>query len=64
MMSSHVEDISKQDQGRDLGPPTQGRKDKSLDAISIFEGHISKLELGIADRKGDVDLLKHTLRRP
>ena len=34
----------------------RGRKDKSHDAILSFEGQISKLELGVANTKGDVDL--------
>ena len=58
MAGSHVEDISKKDRGRDLGPPTRGRKDKSCDAISSFKGRIAKLELGVVDTKGDVDLLE------
>ena len=52
MAGSHVEDVSKQDWGRDLGPPTRGRKDKSHDAISSFEGRIAKLELDVVDTKG------------
>ena len=58
MMSSHVEDVSVQDRGRDLGPPTWGRKDKSHDAISSIEVWIAKLELCVANTKGDVDLLE------
>ena len=38
MSGSHVEDVSEKDRGRDPDPPTQGRKDKSCDAISSFEG--------------------------
>ena len=66
MVGSYVEDVSEQDRGRDPGPPSrvrdpnpssQGRKDKSCDVISSFEGRIAKLELGVADTKGDVDLL-------
>ena len=53
MVGSHVENVIEQDQGRD---PGLRRKDKSCDAISSFEGRITKLELGVADTKGDVDL--------
>ena len=38
MVGSHVEDVSEQDRGRDPSPPTQGRKNKSRDTISNFEG--------------------------
>ena len=48
MVSSHVEDASEQNQGRDPSTPTWGRKDKSHDVISSFEGRILKLELGVA----------------
>ena len=58
MVGSYVEDVSEQDQGRDPSPPTQGRKDKSRDAISSFEGRISKLKLGVANTKGIVDVLE------
>ena len=56
MLSSHVEEVTEQDQGRDPSPSTWGRKDKSRDAITIFEGQIAKLELGMANTKGYVDL--------
>ena len=62
MASSHMEDVSEQDRGRDHGPPTQGRNDKSCDAISSFEGQIAKLELGVADTKGDIDLLEQRIK--
>ena len=58
---SHVEDVSEQDQGKDHGPPTRGRKDKSRDGIYSFEGWISKLELGVVDTKGDVDVLEQCI---
>ena len=61
MVGSLVEDVSKQDRGRDLGLPTRGRKDKSRDVISSFEGRIAKLELGVVDTKGDVDLLEQRI---
>ena len=53
-----MEDVNEKDRGRELGCLTQGRKDKSCDAISNFEGRITKLELGMADTEGDVDLLE------
>ena len=52
MVGSHVEDVSKQDRGKDLFPPIRGMKDKSRDAISSFEGQIAKLELGVVDTTG------------
>ena len=57
MAGSHVEEVCEQVRGSDPGPLTRDRKDKSRDAISSFEGRIVKLELGVADTKGDVDLL-------
>ena len=57
-----MEDVSEQDQGRDLSPSTRGRKDKSRDVISSFEGLICKLKLGVADTKGDVDLLEQRIK--
>ena len=59
---SHVEDVSKQDRGRDLGTPTQGRKNKSHDVISSFRGWIAKLELGVVDTKGNVNLLEQRIK--
>ena len=56
-----MEDVSEQDRGRDPGPPTRGRKDKSHDAISSFKEWIAKLELGVSDTKGDVDLLEQRI---
>ena len=62
MVGSHVEDVSEQDRGWDLGPLTRGRKDKSRDAISNFEEQIAKLELGVVDTKGDVELLEQRIK--
>ena len=61
MVGSHMEDDTKQDRDRDPNTPTRGRKDKSLDAIFSFEVRIAKLELGVADTKGDVDLLEQRI---
>ena len=63
MASSHVEDVSEQDRGRDPDCSTQGRNDKSRDAISSFEGRIVKLELGVANTKEDVDLLDQHIEK-
>ena len=60
MVGSHVEDNSEQDWGRDPGLLTRGWKDKSR-AISNFRGRISKLELGVAKTKGEVDLLEQLI---
>ena len=51
MAGSHVEEGGKQVRGKDSGPSTRGRKDKSRDAISSLEGRFVRLELGVADTK-------------
>ena len=38
MAGSHVEEGGEQVRGKDSGPSTRGRKDKSRDAISSLEG--------------------------
>ena len=48
MAGSHVEEGGEQVQGKDSGPSTRGRKDKSRDAISSLEGRFVRLELGVA----------------
>ena len=63
MVGSHIEDVSEQDQGRDLSPPTRGRKDKSCDAISSFDEQIDKLELDMTP-KGIWTFWSNALRRP
>ena len=64
MAGSHVEEVCEQVRGRDLGPPTRGRKNKSRDANSSCEGRIVKLELGVADTKGMWTFWSNALRRP
>ena len=61
MVGSHVEDVSEQDRGRDPSPPTQGRKNKSRDTISNFEGQIVKIDLGVVDTKVNVDFLEQRI---
>ena len=61
MVSSHVEEVTKQDQGRDPRPPTWGRKDKSRDAITIFEGWIAKLELVWKTPRGVLTFLEQSI---
>ena len=61
MVGSHVQDVSEQDWGKDPSPLTRGRKDKSCADIYSFEGRIAKLELGVSDTKGDVDLLEQRI---
>ena len=56
-----MEEVFKQVQGSDPGPPTWDRKDKSRDSISSFEGQIVKLKSGVKDTKGDVDLLERCI---
>ena len=51
MAGSHVEEGGEQVQGKDSGPSTQGRKNKSRDAISSLKGRFVRLELGVADTK-------------
>ena len=58
MVGSHVEEACEQVWGRDPGPSTQGRKDKSCDAISSLKGRFVRLELGVADTKEGMDLLE------
>ena len=41
-----------------LHPPTRGKKDKSSNVSCSFKEHIAKLELGLSNTKGDVDLLE------
>ena len=52
MAGSHVEEGGEQVRGKDSGPSTLGRKDKSRDAISSLEGRSVRLELGVVDTKG------------
>ena len=56
MVGSHVDEGGEQVWGKDSGPSTWGRKDKSRDAISSLEGRFVILELGVADTKEGRDL--------
>ena len=58
MAGSHVEEGGEQVQGKDSGPSTRGRKDKSRDAISSLEGRFVRLKLGVANTKKGMDLLE------
>ena len=49
--------------GKDSGPSTRGRKDKSHDAISSLKGRFVRLELGVADTKEGMDLLEQSMER-
>ena len=51
MVGSHVEEGGEQVRGKDSGPSTRGRKDKSRDAISSLKGRFVRLKLGMADTK-------------
>ena len=65
MAGSHVEGGGEQVRGKDSGPSTRGRKDKSRDAISSLEGRFVRLELGVADTKEGMDLFwSKAWRRP
>ena len=63
MAGSHVEEGGEQVQGKDSGPSTRGRKDKSRDAISSLEGRFVRLELGVADTKKGMDLLEQSMEK-
>ena len=63
MAGSHVEEGGEQVRGKDSGPSTQGRNDKSRDAISSLEGRIVRLELGVADTKEGMDLLEQSMEK-
>ena len=63
MAGSHVEEGGEQVRGKDSGPSTRGRKDKSHDAISSLEGQFVRLELGVADTKEGMDLLEQSMEK-
>ena len=63
MAGSHVEEGGEQVHGKDSGPSTRGRKDKSRDAISSLEGRFVRLELGVADTKEGMDLLEQSMEK-
>ena len=63
MAGSHVEEGGEQVRGKDSGPSTRGRKDKSRDAISNLKGRFVRLELGVADTKEGMDLLEQSMEK-
>ena len=63
MAGSHVEEGGEQVWGKDSGPSTRGRKDKSRDAISSLEGRFVRLELGVADTKEGIDFLEQSMEK-
>ena len=63
MVGSHEEEVCEQVQGRDPGPSTRGKKDKSCDAISSLEGRFVGLELGVADTKEGMNLLEQSMEK-
>ena len=63
MAGSHVEEGGEQVRGKDSGPSTQGRKDKSRDVISSLKGRFVRLELGVADTKEGMDLLEQSMEK-
>ena len=63
MAGFHVEEGGEQVRGKDSGPSTRGRKDKSRDAISSLEGRFVRLELGVADTKKGMDLLEQSMEK-
>ena len=63
MAGSHVEEGGEQVQGKDSGPSTRGRKDKSRDAIYSLKGRFVRLELGVADTKEGMDLLEQSMQK-
>ena len=52
MAGSHVEEGGEQVRGKDSGPSTRGRKDKSRDAISSLEGRLVKARVGCGRHQG------------
>ena len=63
MEGSHVEEGGEQVRGKDSGPSTRGRKDKSRDVISSLEGRFVRIELGVADTKEGMDLLEQSMEK-
>ena len=63
MAGSHVEEGGEQVRGKDSGPSTRGRKDKSRDAISSLERRFVRLELSVADTKEGMDLLEQSMEK-
>ena len=63
MAGSHVEEGGEQVRGKDFGPSTRGRKDKSRYAISSLEGRFVRLELGVADTKEGMNLLEQSMEK-
>ena len=63
MAGSHVEEGGEQVRGKDFGPSTRGRKDKSRDVISSLEGRFVRLELGVADTKKGMDFLEQSMEK-
>ena len=62
MAGSYMEECE-QVRGRDSGPSTRGRKDKSREAISSLEGRFVRLELGVVDTKEGIDLLEQSMEK-
>ena len=63
MAGSHVEEGGEQVRGKDSGPSTRGRKDKSRDAISSLKGRFVRLELRVADTKEGMDFLEQSMEK-
>ena len=63
MAGSHVEEGGEQVRGKDSGPSTQARNDKSRDAISSLDGRFVRLELCVADAKEGMDLLEQSMEK-
>ena len=63
MAGSHVEEGGEQVRGKDSGPSTRGKKDKSHDAISRLKGRFVRIELGMADTKEGMDLLEQSMEK-
>ena len=49
--------------GKDSGPSTWGRKDKSRVAISSLKGRFVRLELGVANTKEGMDFLEQSMEK-
>ena len=62
---SHVEEVSKQFQGRDLAPSAKGRgkKDKSRDPLTSLDGRVTRLKVAMADTKEGMDLMEQSMEK-
>ena len=63
MADSHVEEGGEQVRGKDSGPSTRGRKDKSRDTISSLVGRFVKARVGCGRHQGGDGLLEQRMEK-